>query len=309
MVFELMDRIYFPFWLAHSFKKNQIDAYFGTFADFFPPFFFSKMKKTWLIHDLVWKLYPETLQINKKLIYRFSIPRKMKRADMLFSVSENTKKDIRELLNIKTEIHVTPNAADRSIFFKADVASISTIKKKYGITRPYILSVCTLEPRKNLETLLYAFEKMAEHARYHLVLVGMRGWIKETFFSLIDEIGIGDHVITTGYVPEEDLAPLYSGAEIFVFPSLYEGFGLPVLEAMQCGCPVISSNSSSLPEVLGDSGTLVDSMDIESFREAIETVLGDTSLRRKMSEKGLERSKLFSWDRSARLVLEKLTAP
>jgi glycosyltransferase involved in cell wall biosynthesis len=178
------------------------------------------------------------------------------------------------------------------------------VKRKFGINGKYILSVCTLEPRKNLTTLLDAYTMMERHRRHRLVLVGMSGWKNTTLFELIERHPAKDSIIVTGYVPAEDLAPLYSGAEVFVFPTLYEGFGLPVLEAMQCGCPVISSTSSSIPEVAGNACIQVDPHDIPGLAQSMERVLSDKALRGSMGRKGLARSRLFSWEKSAARLLD-----
>ncbi len=303
MFLELVCRVYFPFWLALSFRKNRIDVYFGTFADFFPLIFPARTRKLWLIHDLVWKLYPETMQ-KRNPLKGFQIKLNMNRADLLLAVSNNTQKDLREILNIRKEIITLHNAADRSVFYKAGSKSVARIKKKYGITRPYILSVCTLEPRKNLHTLLDSYAKIRPRGRHQLVLVGMSGWKNTKLFELIGEHPAKDSIIVTGYVPAEDLAPLYTGARVFVSPTLYEGFGMPVLEAMQCGCPVISSTSSSIPEVAGDACLLLPPLDAEGLASAMEKVLSDRVLRGAMSRKGLARSKIFSWEHSAARLLE-----
>ena len=308
ILIELVDDINYTFKLASSLKKNNIDIYIGSSTYYFPYFFFSKIKKASIIYDLVWKLYPETMEFGNKIRMRFFTMRNMKKIDLLISISENTKKDTHEILNIDTDIEAIPLAADNNIFYKADSASISRIKSKYTITKKYILSVCTLEPRKNLETLLKAYKKMENWKEYQLVLVGMTGWIKSDFFKGLEDSGIYDNIIFTGYVANDDLAPLYTGAEVFVFPSLYEGFGLPVLEAMQCGCPVITSNSSSIPEVIGDAGIMVDAMDTEGLSNEMEKVLRNSTLKTQLSSKGLKRAEFFSWEKSANKFLEKISA-
>jgi glycosyltransferase involved in cell wall biosynthesis len=303
MALEVIDTLCLHIWIASSLQKKKINVYMGIFADFFPFLFFHPIKKIWLIHDLVWKLYPETTQIDNAVLKRI-IVRNMKRADLLLSVSDSTRNDIINLLNIRNTIITLHNAADRSIFHKADNASINRVKKKYGITRKYILSVCTIEPRKNLTALLEAFAMMDNHAKHQLVLVGMSGWKSTTLFGLIESHPAKDSIIITGYIPTEDLAPIYTGAEVFVFPTLYEGFGLPVLEAMQCGCPVISSTSSSIPEVAGDACILIDPHDSQGLASTMEKVLSDKTVRNMMVRNGLARSALFSWEKSAARLLE-----
>ena len=303
MCLEAIDAVCLHVWLAFSLRKNKIDVYIGIFADFFPFFFFPPIKKIWLIHDLVWKLFPETTQINNTVINRL-IVRNMNRADLLLSVSDSTRNDLIDLLNISKKILTLHNAADRSIFHRADDASINRVKKKHGISKKYILSVCTIEPRKNLTALLEAYAMMDDGARHQLVLVGMSGWKNTSLYGLIENHPAKDGIIITGYMAMEELAPIYTGAEVFIFPSLYEGFGLPVLEAMQCGCPVISSTTSSIPEVAGDACILIDPHDIPGLASAIKKVLSGRKVRNEMIGKGLARSRLFSWEKSARRLLE-----
>ncbi len=304
MWLELASRVVFPFWLASSLKKNRIDIYFGNFADFFPWLFFHRPARIWLIHDLVWKLFPETMELKRRFSRNVFIPRAMRRADLLLTVSDNTGRDIQSVLGIGTPVQSLYNAADPAIFHPAKKGEITRVKGKYGLAAPYVLSVSTLEPRKNLETLLAAFRDMKKPAGCRLVLVGMKGWINEGFFRLIDEMGLAGEVVTPGYVPDGDLAPLYSGASVFAFPSIYEGFGLPVLEAMQCGCPVVVSSSSSIPEVAGDAGIIVDPMDAAGFAREMGRVMSDTVLAKRMSRAGLARAGYYSWDRSAKSLIE-----
>jgi glycosyltransferase involved in cell wall biosynthesis len=303
MLLEAADTACLYFWLAWSLKKNGIDVYIGIYADFFPVLFFSRLRKIWLIHDLVWKLYPETTSMNS-VFKNMLITRNMKKADLLLSVSENTRKDMIGLLDIRTEIITLHNAADPRVFYRADEKSVRRVKQKFGITKKYILSVCTIEPRKNLSALLDAYAMMKQRERYQLVLAGMSGWKNTALFGLIESNAAKESIIVTGYVPGGDLAPLYTGAEVFVFPTLYEGFGMPVLEAMQCGCPVISSASSSIPEVAGDACVLVDPMDVRALASSMETVLSDAKFRVSLRRKGLARSEQFSWKRSAGRLLE-----
>jgi glycosyltransferase involved in cell wall biosynthesis len=303
MVLEAIDAACLHIWLAFSLRKNRIDVYIGTFADFFPFFFLPPIKKIRVIYDLVWKLFPETTQINR-MFPNLLLARNMKRADLLLTISDSTRNDLINLMNIRKRIITIHCAADRTIFHRADTASVNRIKKKYGITKKYILSVCTLEPRKNLTALLEAYAILENSSRYHLVLVGMSGWKNTALFDLVKNHPAKEGIVITGYIPVEDLAPIYTGAEVFVFPSLYEGFGLPVLEAMQCGCPVISSATSSIPEVAGDACMLIDPHDVPGLASGIQKVLSVGNLRNDMIRKGIARSRLFSWEKSAGRLLE-----
>ncbi len=303
ILLELIDEIVFSFKLACSLKRNSISMYIGTSTYFFPYFFFKPIKKAGLLYDLVWKLYPDTMEFGNRLRMKFFTLRNMRKIDLLVSISSNTKRDAERFLRLPVRIEAVPLAADKNIFYKAQLPSIRSIRDKYGITKKYILSVCTLEPRKNLKALISAFMKMRDRHKYQLVLAGMAGWIGSDFFTMIEDSDIEENVVITGYVANAELAPLYSGAELFVLPSLYEGFGLPVLEAMQCGCPVVTSNRSSIPEVAGKAALMIDPENEEELIRAMERVLKSPALRKSLSEKGLQRSKLFSWEKSATEVL------
>ena len=303
ILLEILDEIVFSFKLASSLKRYHINIYLGTSTYYYPYFFFKPIKKVAFLYDLVWKLYPDTMEFGNKLRMKFFTIKNMKKLDLLVSISANTKKDAREFLNIHTRIEAIPLAADKKIFYKAPSSSVTAIRKKFGITKKYILSVCTLEPRKNIPALIAAYSRMQGRRRYELVLAGMTGWIGSGFFKLIDSSDIKDRVILTGYIANSELAPLYTGAEVFVFPSLYEGFGLPVLEAMQCGCPVIASNKSSIPEVAGDAALMIDPENETRLMEAMEQVLTNASLKKRLSNKGVQRARRFSWEKSAAELL------
>lgn len=300
IVFEGVDEIVFSHALIQFMKEKKIDTYISTSTYYFPSGVFSLPVKTVaILYDLVWKLYPETMEWGNRIRMKLYTKRNLKMMDLLISISENTKKDTQSLLHLRTKIVSIPLAADPMIFYKAKKSDIQSVKAKYHISKKYILTVSTLEPRKNLKTLLAAFGSMKNHHEYQLVMVGMKGWIQSDYFQYEYFNIIKDDILFTGYVPNNDLAPLYSGSELFVFPSLYEGFGLPVLEAMQCGCPVVASNNSSLPEVIGDAGMMVDATSPNELANAMSVVLNSRTIRQTLSRKGLSRAKYFSWMKSA----------
>ena len=206
-------------------------------------------------------------------------------------------------------VFVTPLAVSNNFYPVNDSDLIKKTLKHYKIDKsPYFLSLCTLEPRKNLDFLIKCFFKLIIEnptLDINLVLVGVSGWKNKTIFIEVQNSPLlKSRVIFTGYVPDQDLSAIYSGAVAFIFPSLYEGFGLPVLEAMQCGTPVISSNSSSLPEVVGDAGILIDPKDEDHLCQAMLDVLTDSNLRESLRKKGLERAKQFSWKKCADQTVE-----
>lgn len=298
ILFETLDELVTSLQLVSFIKRERIDVYVGTSTYYYPLLFVSRVKKTAIVYDLVWKFFPETMELGNRIRMTLLTMYNMRRMDALIAISENTKSDIIRILNITKPVIAIPLAADKNIFHVPTSSQISSILKKYRIPRKYILSVCTLEPRKNIKTLIQAFEKMKARHDYSLVLVGMTGWKQSEFLSSLTETAIKERIIFTGYVPDADLAALYGGASIFVYPSLYEGFGLPVLEAMQCACPVITSSTSSIPEVVGNAAIMVDPYKVNDLVNALDRVLADGKLRKTLKNNGLRRAKQFSWESS-----------
>ncbi len=185
-----------------------------------------------------------------------------------------------------------------------DETFLAALRHKYALPAQVILYVGTLEPRKGLDTLIAAFATLADGFPHDLVIAGKRGWYTEGLFRQVAQLGLGDRVHFTDYVPAEDLPGLLNLAEVFVFPSRYEGFGLPPLEAMACGVPVISSDAASLPEVVGDAGLLVSPGDPAALAAALRRVLLDAALRARLRVEGPERARLFTWDATARRTLQ-----
>jgi glycosyltransferase involved in cell wall biosynthesis len=203
-------------------------------------------------------------------------------------------------------VFVTPLAASDNFYPCADPKELSSVRAKYGIPTDaiYFLGLSTLEPRKNIDQLIRCFARLVSDQGLkdlRLVLVGAKGWDYNKIFEAISSLEISkDHIILTGYVAEEDLAALYSGALAFVYLSLYEGFGLPPLEAMQSGTPVITSNTSSLPEVVGNAGIMLDPLDADAICQSMLEVYRNGALRAEMTRKSLERAMLFSWTKCVR---------
>lgn len=257
------------------------------------------------VHDLAFLRYPET---TDERIYRHHttwLPYSLKQADHIIVDSYQTKQDLIDYLSVEEHrISVVYLAADEKFTRKTD-EEIKKVRKKYALPDSYILFVGTVEPRKNLITLIEAFSILRDkyHVKEKLVVVGARGWKSSSLFRRIDELHIGDNVIFTGYVDDRDLPAAYSGASIFVFPSLYEGFGLPILEAMQCEVPVVASSVSSIPEVLGDAGILVNPFDADEWAESIYGLLQNEMLRGIFVQRGLKRVSNYSWRKVAEETL------
>lgn len=278
--------------------KRKFDLYHET--NYFPMHFDGPTVLT--VHDLSFYLYPETHP--KERIHhmeRYFYPR-LDRISHFITVSNAIKHDMIKLLNIpEHKIAVTYEGVEEEFKPILDNALPGSLSK-YGVNPgSYILYVGTLEPRKNIKNLLKAYSCLPEFLRgkYPLVLAGGLGWLMEGLDKEIRRLGISTSTIKTGYVPREDLPSLYNGASIFVYPSLYEGFGLPPLEAMACGTPVITSNVSSLPEVVGDAGILVHPEDVNKLSEEMEDLITNPERRHCLSRKGIERAKLFTWERCA----------
>ncbi|MDH7482320.1 MAG: glycosyltransferase family 1 protein [Armatimonadota bacterium] len=230
----------------------------------------------------------------------------VQRANAVITISEHSKREIVELLHVpENKVFVTPLGVDRN-FHPVAGEEIARVASRYGIGENTILFIGTLEPRKNIHSLIAAFDVVRKkfNQRCTLVLAGGKGWFYHELFEFVRQLHLGDSIRFLGYVPAEDLPALYGAASVFVYPSVYEGFGLPPLEAMACGTPVITSSTTSLPEVVGDVGIMVEPHDVEALADAILRVLCDFDLRQEMKAKGIERAKRFSWEETARQTLK-----
>jgi glycosyltransferase involved in cell wall biosynthesis len=257
------------------------------------------------VHDVfAWSL-PGHSTLADMLIYRHWLPHVLPRVDAVITVSQASKADIVRHLRVTAErVHVTYEGVGDS-YTPASIEEVSKIGARYGLPDGYLLFVGSVEERKNLRRLLQACARLwAAGERRLLVVVGARRWKYTKIMDTVQELGLERQVIFTGYVSDEDLPAIYSGADLFVFPSLYEGFGLPPLEAMACGTPVVTSNTSSLPEVVGDAAILVDPYDVEALAEAMHRVLSDPDLADDLRRRGLQRAQGFTWERTARETME-----
>jgi glycosyltransferase involved in cell wall biosynthesis len=256
------------------------------------------------VYDMIPVLFPDYFE--PQIIRNFNnIIKSIRPDDWVLAISESTKNDFCAWTNFDpARVFVTPLAASKLFYHCTDPVENNLVRKRYGIPDgPYALSLCTLEPRKNIDHTIRCFVKTIREQRIpdlNLVLVGTKGWDFDRIFAEIANADdIRERIIVTGYVPDEDLASLYSEAMMFVYPSLYEGFGLPLLEAMQCGVPVITSNSSSLPEVVGSAGLMVSPTDGDALCQAFWDLYRKSELRGELSRKSLERAELFSWNQCA----------
>lgn len=283
-------------------KKHQLDLMHFTYH--LPLLCPCKIVLT--IHDIGFMKFPYFLSRKNKYLMPIIGKWSAQKSNAIITISDNSKKDIQRFYHITEKmIHIAHGACSEK-FFNIEKTNLSKVKAKYRIGRDYVLFLGNIEPRKNLMILIRGFSKIINQYSlddYDLVIGGKPWRLESKLLEEIQKLGINDHVVFIGRVEDSDLPSIYALAKLFVFPSIYEGFGLPPLEAMACGIPVITSNTSSLPEVVSDAGILVDPYDVEGWASAIYNVLTNHKLRKKMITKGLERTKSFSWEYTARKTL------
>jgi glycosyltransferase involved in cell wall biosynthesis len=263
------------------------------------------------VHDLGYLHFPQAHPWQQRFYLDLSTRWSVRVSAHVLADSAATKADLVARYGTPPDkVTVAYPGRDETMSPVLDPAEIEAVKARHGIVGDYFLYVGTLQPRKNLARLVKAFAALKPDAspapaerRTLLVLAGKRGWLYDDLFKLVSRLGLDGRVLFPGYVPDEDKAALMGGALAFVFPSLYEGFGLPVLEAQACGCPVITSTTSSLPEVAGDGALLVDPRDTRAIAMAMERVASDLALREGLIERGLAHVRQFSWTACARIVL------
>ncbi|ADD01944.1 glycosyl transferase group 1 [Thermoanaerobacter italicus Ab9] len=287
--------------LLNYLKKEEVDLLYSTTHH--GPLFYKNQIIT--IHDLlpIHFNYKDSLQrILQTNYFKFVLPQIIGRAKKIITISDCTKSDIIKYFNVQEEkIVKIYNGYDKNLFFPRNNAR-SYIYGKYKI-EDYILAVGASYPHKNYDNLIKAITLTLDK-NIKLIIAGGKDEYRNYLKKLAKELNLVDKVLFINYVPQEDLPYLYSAAKCLVYPSLYEGFGLPPLEAMACGCPVITSNTSSLPEVVGDAGIMVNPHSIEELAKAIDLVLSNENLRKEMIEKGLKRAKKFSWEKTAEETLK-----
>jgi glycosyltransferase involved in cell wall biosynthesis len=273
--------------------------------DFIPPTHL-RCPSVITVHDLAFLLYPDFLT-PKSARYYGQVDGAARRARHIIAVSESTKRDVIRLLGVPEDKVTVIHEAAHPTFRELDHAEARRrVAERYGLAGDFILFVSTIEPRKNLPTLLKAFRRMVDvyHPRVTLAIAGAQGWLTERVQETVVSLHLEDCVRFLGAVSVEELMYLYNAARVFALPSYYEGFGLPPLEAMACGTPVLVSNTSSLPEVVGDAARLVDPNDPEEWSVALWRILSDEDLHGEMRKKGLVRAATFSWQRAARETLD-----
>ena len=294
-----------PLTLSTELRRHPVDLLHVQYTA--PPFAPCPVVTT--IHDLAFEHLPETFNRRSWMQLRLTVRRTARRAAHIITVSDYSRRDISRTYGIDPElITVTPEAAPLNFAPITNETELRRIRETYGIQGDYILSLCSIQPRKNLVRLIEAYSCLRrvspEVKLPQLVLAGKRGWLENETFRAAERDALGRDILFTGYVPEHDLVGLYSGAICFVYPSYFEGFGLPVVEAMQCGVPVIAGNRTSLPEIVGEAGLLFDPFDTAELVKALTRVLDDSAYRAELRIKGLERAKDFNWKTTAQLTLK-----
>jgi glycosyltransferase involved in cell wall biosynthesis len=265
--------------------------------------FYSPCPVVVTLHDLIPLKHPETEKFAARLYWRLQIPIAARRSAFIITDSEHARQEIMTDFQVPPEkIRAIMLGFDPGMLQPRDPASGAAIREKYGLPAGYILYVGTIQPRKNLDTLIEAYNMLKSERGIDckLVIVGRKGWLYDTLFARIGELGLSNDVIFTGFVPDEELPFIYDGARVFAYLSLFEGFGLPPLEAMACGVPVVTSNTTSLPEVVADAGIAVPPTAVAEVAEALVSVLGSEDTAAAMREKGLARALSFSWESAAR---------
>jgi glycosyltransferase involved in cell wall biosynthesis len=293
------------------FNFPRIDQMIGGADVFFMPniAFGSVSKKCKLIlsvHDLSFERYPEFFSLKRRWWHIFINPKKLcQRVDRMVAVSNSTKRDLVSLYNIPEEkIKMIYSAiSDKFKIINRNDARLLEIKEKYNLPFKFILYLGTIEPRKNIQSIIVAYHKLQENEevlKYKLVIAGGKGWKYEKIFFSAENCANKENIIFAGAIDEEDKVYLYNLASVFIYPSFFEGFGFPPLEAMACGVPVICSNNSSLPEVVGDAAIIIDPDRPDEIQESLKEIILNKDFREKLVQKGLIQAQKFNWQKTAK---------
>ncbi|MCB9096158.1 MAG: glycosyltransferase family 4 protein [Arcobacter sp.] len=292
----VLEQIYIPLYAS----LNKVDVIHSLHYTF--PLFTNK-KRVVTYHDMTFFIYPELHEKIKVIIFKFFIKLGIKKCNKIISVSQSTKNDLKKYLKLGdkelNKIKVIPLGKSDLYNLERNENDIDEIKNKFLISKEYILFIGTLEPRKNIERILEAFNDIKNKINEELVIVGKKGWFYDKIYEKLEKYELQDRVVLTGYVTEEEKVSLLKGAKLFVYPSFYEGFGIPVLEALSCGIPTITSNISSLPEVAGKAAELINPNDIDEISKSILEMLVGEEKRNNFIKLGIDQSNKFSWKRCA----------
>jgi len=292
-----------------------VEAFIGAVDVFYSPDFLlppTRARRTIVtIHDLSYVRVPECFPDVLKQYLNRAVPRALDRADLILADAISTQRDLTEVYAVPLDkIKVLYSGVDAR--FRPDVAEDAKSRvRELTRDKPYLLSVSTIQPRKNYVRLIEAFARLTSNFQLptftlQLVIAGGRGWMYDEVYHAVEQLNLRERVLFPNFVADDDLPALYAGATLFVYPSLYEGFGLPIAEAMACGAPVVSSNASSLPEVAGDAALYFDPRDVDAMANAMHRALSDAALRDELRARGLAQARKFSWEKAARELLQYL---
>jgi glycosyltransferase involved in cell wall biosynthesis len=301
----ILFKIWFNFSVTRALKKYKIDLFFS------PDGYLSlktDVKQVGVIHDLNFEHYPEDIPASPRKYLKTYFPLFAKKANKIITVSEFSKQDIVKQYGISPEkITVAHNGGNESFKPLSDTEQ-NKVKQKYSNGTDYFVYVGALHARKNTDRLFQAFDQFKKDSKsdLKLIVVGEKLWKSDQENTSFNNLDFKDDIIFTGHLKIEELIQIVAAARALTLVSYFEGFGIPLVEAMRCGTPIISSNRTALPEVAGDCGLLVDPFDINDISKAMTTLIEDSSLQSEMSQKGLERSKLFSWDQSADIIWQEI---
>jgi glycosyltransferase involved in cell wall biosynthesis len=252
------------------------------------------------VHDLIFRYLPEHHKPLNRWYLNLTMPLYCRRAGHIITVSEHSKRDLISAYGIAEEKITVVYEAAAPRFRPQPSQVVADVRARYGLPERYLLFVGTIEPRKNLSRLLDAFEAIcADGLTDGWVIVGRRGWLYGDFFARLESSPVREAILLPGYVPDEDLPAFYAGAQALVLPNVYEGFGLPVLEAMACGTPTVASNASCIPEIGGEAALYFDPLDVEAMADAVRRLLHDAGLQGELRARGLAQAARFSWGRAA----------
>jgi glycosyltransferase involved in cell wall biosynthesis len=301
-------------WLQTDARKmavrDRVDVFWGT-AHALPLGLPRSVRKVLTVHDVTWVECPETMSMYNRLAHNLLAGRSIREADAICVPSQATRQGlIRHYGRVTKRIEVVHWGIEDNYSYRDPKAAARRIAEKFGSSPDYLCTVGTVSPRKNLGTLIETFRILRDDYQCdaHLLIAGAKGWKNSTLYRQLAGSNLTEREIKfLGYVPEEDMPVLYAGASVFVFPSLYEGFGFPILEAMACGAPVVASNVSSIPEVAGEAALLVDPRQPRQWAQAILRIRSNSSLREHLIRSGLSRAAEFTWTETAQATLAVLT--
>jgi len=293
-------------WMRYEYRLNQLCT--SSSADFslyhetaFTPAKLTAVPTVYSVYDLSLRRYKDTHPKERVWLFEYFIRTRLKYARHILTISEFIRQEIIDEFKVPESMVSSVPLAPDPLFSPSTPASVASVRQKYHLPTDYLLFVSSLEPRKNIALLIDALA--AAKTDIPLVLVGWHGWGEKEWLNKIDS-ALKNRIILTGHMPDEDLRAVYTGATSLVYPSLYEGFGLPLLEAMACSCPVICSNTASMPEVAGDAALFIDPYNRDSLAHAIDTMVHDTELRRSFIGKGMARAEQFTWEKTARRTID-----